>query len=290
MRHHCVLLILSCVGQYATAQELPLPRRLLVLTQQFLDSAEAREAPEPVVGDKSRVLVLFRLAENGRVMDARASGGSERARSSSLIAVKKWRFKPTLVAGRPVQLQSGVFFEFSPVAVRIQAPQPMSADQISPVLSTRCPLAIIKSDADSASICKKEAGAVEMNRLHTPMESLSAHDEFGVALLQFEHDSRQALSEFSRAIELAAEGLNESDAEWAELHWHRAVAEHQLQQNTEAYSDLAAAERGLAFAAKSSPVYQDLLTQLVRQHASMLEKEGKRDEVEALLKSISQPK
>jgi TonB family protein len=288
MSHRCVLLILLYAGQYAAAQELPISRRLLVLTQKFLDSAEQREAPEPVVGDRSRVLVLFRLAENGRVLDVRATGSSEQARNASLTAVKKWRFKPTLVAGRPVQMQSGALFEFSPAAVRIQAPQPMSADQISPVLSTRCPLAIMKGDPDSASICRKEARAVEMNRAHTAMESLSAHDEFGVALVQFEHDARQALAEFSRAIDLAPEGLNESDAEWAELHWHRGIAEQQLQQNTEAYNDFTAAERGFAIAATSTPGYQDLSAQVVRQHASMLEKDGKREEAEALLKTLSQ--
>src|SRR5262249_20330860 len=160
-------------------------------------------------------------------------------------------------AGRPAQMQSGAVFEFSPEGVRVHAPQPMSGAQISPVLSARCPLAIMKGDSDSASICRKEAKAVDMNRAHTSMESLSAHDEFGVAFIQFEHDVRRAFAEFSRAIDLAPGGLNESDAEWAELHWHRAVAAQQLQRNTEAYRDLSIAERSFVIAAKDTPVYRD---------------------------------
>jgi hypothetical protein len=289
MLHAYVLLILSCAAQYAAAQELPLSRRLATLTQRFLDSAEEKVVPEPIAGDGSQVLVLFRLAENGRVMDARATGGSDQAMHASLSAVREWRFKPTLVNGRPVQMQSGALFDFSTARVRAQAPQPMSSDQISPVLSTRCPLAIMRGDRDSVSICRKEVRAVEMNHAHTTMESLSAHDEFGVALIRFDHDARQALTEFSRAIDLASQGLNESDAEWAELHWHRAAAEQQLQHNSEAYSDYTTAERCFGVAARSTPGYQDLLVQVARQHASMLDQDGKRDEAEALLKSLSQP-
>jgi hypothetical protein len=289
MRNCCVLLILLCAVQHTVAQDLQLSRRLLVLTQKFLDSAVAREGPEPIAGDGSRVLVLFRLAENGRVVDARATGGSEQARNASLNAVKRWQFKPTLLAGRPVQMQSGALLEFSPVAVRIQAPQPMSGDQISPVLSTRCLLAISKGDPGSVPICRKEVTAVETNHAHTAMESLSAHDEFGVALIQFDHDARQALAEFNHAIDLAAEGLRESDVEWAELRWHRAFAEQQLQQNIEAYGDYTAAEQTLAIAVKSTPGYKDLLAQVARQHAAMLEKHGKPDEAGALLKTLSEP-
>ena len=67
-----------------------------------------------------------------------------------------------------------------------------------------------------------------MNRAHTAMESLSAHDELGLALLRFESDARQALTEFNLAIELAPQGVNPSDGEWAALYWHRASAEQKL--------------------------------------------------------------
>jgi hypothetical protein len=107
MRSSSVLIALLLVGCFALAQDLPFPRRLLALTQAFLDSAELRDPPPEVPGDKSRVLVLFRVAEGGFVMDARAVGGSEKARTAAVVAVKAWRFGPTLLGSQPVQMQSG---------------------------------------------------------------------------------------------------------------------------------------------------------------------------------------
>src|SRR5579864_6008651 len=97
MCHRFVLITLLFAGRFAPAQNVPFPRRLLIVTQAFLDSAEFRDPPPTIPGDKSQVLVLFRVAEGGAVMDARAEGGSEKARIAALIAVKAWRFAPSIV-------------------------------------------------------------------------------------------------------------------------------------------------------------------------------------------------
>ncbi|HEY7336386.1 MAG TPA: hypothetical protein VH639_15955 [Bryobacteraceae bacterium] len=118
------------------------------------------------------------------------------------------------------------------------------------------------------------------------MESASAHDKLGLATIQFGHDARQALAEFSQAIELVGDGMSRSDGEWAELHWHRAAAEQQVGQSLEAYRDFELAEGSLAGAAKGLPAYRALLSQIVKEHASMLEEQGRREEAEALLAQI----
>jgi Gram-negative bacterial TonB protein C-terminal len=292
MRLLALLIFGLVIGRAVLAQDLPIMRRLLILTPAFIDSAELRGEAAPIIGDRSQVVVLFRLSERGLVIDTRANGGSGQAKKSALDAVRMWRFRPTLLNGRPVQMMSGAAFDFSVAPVKVQAPMPMPAEQISPVLSTRCSLALIKKDADAATICKKESAAVEKNRIHTAMESLSAHDELGLALLQFGHDPKGALSEFTRVIELAPEGLSSSDGEWARIYWHRAAAEQQIGLTSAADLDFSTAEKSLESAAQTvqagSKGYRDLLGQLVKQHASVLETAGRHEEATALLSKFVQ--
>ena len=266
--------------------------RLANLAPVFLDKAEVRTEAAPIAGDRSQVLVLFRLSERGRVLDARAASGSTPARRSALDAIKMWRFKPTLLNGRPVQMMSGVVFDFSTNPVHAGVPKPITADQISPVLSARCLLAIEGRELDAVPICKKESVSVEGNPSHTAMESLTAHDELGLALLKLGQDASAAVTEFSRAIELAPQGLGPIDAEWAKIYWHRGRAERQAGQAGEAYRDFEIAEKSLVDAADATPVarniYKDQLRQLARQHASLLESEGHPEEAAALLKKLGQ--
>ena len=113
-------------------------------------------------------------------------------------------------------------FDFSSTPVAAQAPSPMSAEQISPVLSNRCFLAISKAEPDGLATCRKEARSVDVNRNHTPMESLAAHQELG---------PRHAVEEFNAWIDLAHEGLDASYGEMGLLYWHRAEAQRQLNQS-----------------------------------------------------------
>jgi hypothetical protein len=292
MRSSSVLIALFIVGRLALAQDLPFPRRLLVLTLAFLESAELRDPPPEVPGDKSRVLVLFRVAEGGFVLDARAVGGSEKARAAAVLAVKAWRFGPTLLGSQPVQMQSGALFDFSSTPTRVQAPSPMSAEQISPVLSNRCFFAISKGDPEPAATCSKEAQAVEKNHNHTAAESIAAHDELGVALLRFSKDPRQAFEEFSRSIELATNGFAAFDGEMAQLYWHRAEALRELNRTDQASADFILAAKTFEKAAGATPKagswYRTCSDSVIKQHASMLETSGKHDEAVNLLKTLKQ--
>ncbi len=274
------------------AEDLSIVLRVISIAPVFPPKAELRTEADPIPGDRSQVLVLFRLSERGSVLDARATRGSAPAQRSALNAIKMWRYKPTLLNGRPVEMMSGVVFDFSTTPVHVEAPKPMTADQISPVLSARCLLAIERRDPDAVLICKKESATVDANPSHTAMESLTAHDELGLAQLKLGQDASAAVTEFSRTIELAPQGLGPTDAEWAKLYWHRGRAERQAGQSREAYRDFDIAEKSLVDAADATPVasnvYKDLLRELARQHALLLESDGHREEAAALLKKLGQ--
>lgn len=85
----------------------------------------------------------------------------------------------------------------------------MPANEISPVLSTFCLLAMRKSKPDTVAICRAEP------------DQVTAHDDYGVALMESAHEPAKALKEFDAAIRFALQGLEPADAEWAELYWHR---------------------------------------------------------------------
>jgi tetratricopeptide (TPR) repeat protein len=292
MRAIALLIFGLVVGGAVLAQDLPIMRRLSILTPAFLDSAEVRGEAAAIPGDRSRVVVLFRLSERGLVIDARANGGSEQVKKSALDAVRMWQFRPTLLGGRPVQMMSAAAFDFSMVPVKVQAPMPMSAEQISPVLSAGCFFAITRKEKDAVTGCQKASAAVEKNGSHSAMESLAAHDELGLALLQVGKDPKSALAEFTRAIELAPDGLSAADGEWAQLYWHRAAAEQQVGMTGAADQDFATAEKSLEGVAQTvhagNKGYRDLLGQLAKQHASMLETAGKQEEALAILSKFGQ--
>jgi|GEM_PF-4079945 len=270
MKRILSLLTLLATTHPLYAQDLPVTRRLSVLTQAFLDRTTVQVEPAPVPGDKSRVLVLFRLSEAGAVIQWRASGGSQEARDSAVAALKEWRFKPTLLAGAPAHILSGVVFDFSATPVSSEAPSPMSAREISPVLSARCSLAIVNDDPAKVRICKKESAAVDKHRSHTDLESLTAHYEFGVALL-LEGSSQKALAELDRAIDLAPSVLKPSDGEWAQMHWHRAVAKQRLGRTEDARLDFQISEKSYAEAAELTGIakYSELSTRVAEQHEAL---------------------
>lgn len=267
--------LIGVLGQPVFAGEVSPPRRLFILTQAFLDSAPVRAIPDNLPGDRSRVLVLFRLSEAGTVIDVRATGGSEKAQKSALNVVRTWRFKPTLLKGQPIQMQSGSVVDFSSSPVSIKAPQPMSAEQISPVLSARCSLAISSASPETLSICRKEADKVLNNSVHTPMEALTAHYELGIALLD-SGDASNAVRELDEAIRLAPTGLTQGDGEWGRLYWHRAAAQAHLGKSDLALADLNSAAAAFSRAGEGTGLstYRDLLSEVSAKKAILLQKEA----------------
>ena len=65
---------------------------------------------------KGSVVVAVLLGRDGSVQDAKFMQGSLSFARSAVDAVKQWRFKPYLMNGRPVSVQTVMTLTFSPPA------------------------------------------------------------------------------------------------------------------------------------------------------------------------------
>ncbi len=201
--------------------------------------ASATQVPAvPVSGASGAVLVIFRRGANGRIMDAKATGGSREMQESALPSIRQRHFKPALVNCFPVQIVNAATFAFSNGAVTVEPVPMMSAKQLSPTLGFPCLTAYAHHDAGAAELCKQQLHDVQQARASDDLERLIAHDEYGLALLDA-HQAEPALTEFSEAVRLATQVLFPTDPEVAYIYLHRATAETQLADSHASEQDLA---------------------------------------------------
>lgn len=179
----------------------------------------------------------------------RSTGGSPEMQRSSEAALSQWKFKPMLNgSGQPMEMFSAVIFDFSGDHPIITIPKPMTAAQLSPALGYPCSNALAHQTPDAVSLCKKQLDAIVKDPKSSKMERFTAYDEYGVALLNSAQKPDLALQQFTQAIDTAPNGLKSSDAEWAYVYWHRAIAESKTGTGTQAKQDFAAANESLRLA------------------------------------------
>jgi hypothetical protein len=243
--------LLTTFATVSYADELPISRRMASLNPTFIDSAVKVPAAF-VPGASGSVLVVFRTSEQGSVIDMHTTGGTPAMEQSAKTALNQWKFGPLAANGRPVQMNSAVVFVFSNGIPKVEVPQPMSAQQLSPRLRFPCSNALLHRDTNAADLCKKQLDAVEVDAQSSPMERFTAHDEYGLALLDSTHQPDQALQQFTQAINCAPNSLKASDAEWAYVYWHRATAEKRTGNLAEAEQDLKAARNSMSLAEAAS--------------------------------------
>lgn len=252
--------------------QLAYSRRVLSVTQQFLDKAETRIPPVQPNGTGGTVLVIFWTSERGAVVSARALDGSPELQRAAAEAIYKWKFKPTSVNGQPVQMVSAVLIDFSQAPAVLQAPKPMTAAQLLPGIQPKCSDGLVHEEPASLGACQQQLEAVSRDSRSTPLDGFTAHDQYGLALMKYAHDPKKAVEQFSKVIELASERLNSTDAEWGYAYWHRATAEQQLGNSAEAEKDFSIAENSLREAEKAignekmSVYYHELVNRIVTQH------------------------
>ena len=187
----------------AYAQELGFSRRLLN-TSTYLNSFENRVLPSQPVGRKGSVLVIFRTSEQGAVIDARVLSGPSDLRISALEAVNHWKFKPVSLNGQPIQMDSAAVIDWSQIVPEIQAAKPMTGEQLSPDLQLNCLNELLHEDPSSVESCRQQLKTV-MQTSSSPMDRFTANDEFGLALLKYSQDAKQAADYFSQARDSAGE-------------------------------------------------------------------------------------
>jgi tetratricopeptide (TPR) repeat protein len=258
----------------AELPQLPYTRRVFLATSQFLDKAETRVAPVAPTGAKGEVLIIYWTSERGAVVSVRGLDGPAELQKAAADALYKWKFKPNSANGQPVQIGSAVVVDFSKVPPMVQVPKPMTAAQLSPGFQLKCFDGMVHNEPASVGACQQQLEAVSHDSNSTALDRFTAHDQYGLVLIKYAHDAKKAFEEFSKAIELAPERLDSTDAEWAYAYWHRATAEQELGNSAEAETDFRVAENSLREAEKTignekiALYYHELVNRIVAQHAA----------------------
>ena len=241
LRAVAAFLALGTLEALCSGQDLPISRRVFQISPTLIEMA-TKVSPAPVAGGAGTVLVVFRTSEQGGVIDMRSTGGSLEMQRSSESAISQWKFKPMFNGnGQPMELFSAVIVDFSGEHPVISTPKPITAAQLSPMLGYPCSNAIAHQAPDAVPLCKKQLESIVKEPTSTKMEQFTAYDEYGVALLNASQKPDLAFQQFSKAIEIAANGLKSSDAEWAYALWHRGLAASRSGDQVQAKNDLAAA-------------------------------------------------
>lgn len=271
-----IIAILSLSLHLGSAElpQLAYSRRLSSVTPQFLDKAETKVAPVQPNGTKGTVLIIYWTSERGAVVSARALDGPPELQKVAAEAMYKWKFKPNSVNGQPVQMGSAVTVDFSQAPPAVQVPQPMTAAQLSPGFQFKCFDGLVHDEPASVGACQQQLETVSRDSQSTSLDRFTAHDQYGLVLMKYAHDAKKAFEQFSKAIALAPERLDSTDAEWAYAYWHRATAEQELGNSAEAEKDFSVAENSLREAEKSignekiAAYYHELANRIVRQRAA----------------------
>jgi tetratricopeptide (TPR) repeat protein len=116
------------------------------------------------------------------------------------------------------------------------------------------------------------------------LDRMMAHDEYGIALAAFDH-KQEALEEFDREVTLVPKAVKPGSPEWSTAYWHRAMIYTQMGQNDKADRDYRAAEENFRKASNTSDTAaaQKKRRAILRQHAALLQKEGKTEAAAQLL-------
>jgi tetratricopeptide (TPR) repeat protein len=174
--------------------------------------------------------------------------------------------------------------------------QPMSdedkADQLSEQvgkLMVKCVNLLTAQDPLSLDYCKQQRDLAEQYPPQLRLvDKMMAHDEYGIALAAFDH-KQEALEEFDREVALVPKAVKPGSSEWSTAYWHRAMLYYQMGQTDKADHDYRAAEENFR---KPSPSEDPRSAEkkrrtILRQHAAMLQKEGKTEAAQQLLQEAS---
>jgi hypothetical protein len=153
-----------------------------------------------------------------------------------------------------------------------------------------CTQLLQAGDAKAVSACKAQLDLAETGPASERLPRIVADDEYGVALLAIAHQPKQSLDPFDHEIALLPASTVKPDSlEWGVAFWHRATAYQQLEQWDHAARDLQTAEdtftKAMAASAEDSARtehFRQFRQRVRRQHADVLDRQGKHGEAEKL--------
>ena len=159
-------------------------------------------------------------------------------------------------------------------------------------LMVKCVNLLTAQDPLSLDYCKQQRDLAEQypprQRL---VDKMMAHDEYGIALAAFDH-KKEALEEFDEEVALVPKAVKPGSQEWSTAYWHRAMIYNQLGEIDKADRDYRAAEenfRKASFTSETSDAQsaEKKRRMILRQHAALLQKEGKTEAAQRLLEEAS---
>ncbi len=152
-------------------------------------------------------------------------------------------------------------------------------------LMVQCVNLLTAQDPLSLETCKEQRDLAEQYPPRQRMvDKMLAHDEYGIALAAFDH-KQEALGEFNQEIVLLPKTVKLGTTEWGTAYWHRAMIYYQLGENGPADRDYRAAEESFRKQQREQRAEHPdkKMKAILRQHASLLEKEGKTEASQKLL-------
>jgi tetratricopeptide (TPR) repeat protein len=152
-------------------------------------------------------------------------------------------------------------------------------------LMVKCVNLLTAQDPLSLDFCKQQRDLADQYPPHQRLvDKMLAYDEYGIALAAFDH-KQEALEEFDREVTLVPKAVKPGSPEWSTAYWHRAMIYTQMGQNDKADRDYRAAEENFRKASKATDTAaaQKKRRAILRQHAALLQKEGKTEAAAQLL-------
>jgi tetratricopeptide (TPR) repeat protein len=193
-----------------------------------------------------------------------------------------------LRAQAPVQQKAG--------APNAPPPSPLSgenkanelSDQVGKLM-VKCVNLLTAQDPLSLDYCKQQRDLADQYPPRERMvDKMLAHDEYGIALAAFDH-KKEALEEFDLEVALVPKAVKPGSPEWSTAYWHRAMLYNQLGEIDKADRDYRAAEanfRKASFNASEASAEKKRRA-ILRQHAALLQKEGKTEAAHQLLEEAA---
>ncbi len=201
---------------------------------------EKIEPPYPAIARAARAQGVVRVEAtvggDGTVLAARAISGHPLLQASAVSTVKKYRYKPHTVGGKPVAFITNAFVTYSldgkPAPSRSEAVY-VQQDEIARQYfetSERCRAALKKEDWKAAEKpCQAGVPLAEKLADGRELEKMGAYEMYGHVLLRTERP-REALDYYQRAREVVAVRLDDKNAEMARLYGNIAIAHHALRE------------------------------------------------------------
>ena len=201
-------------------------------------------------------------------------------------------FPPVSIEAQAAARQGDVAPPASPLPTTPPITDEDKANQLSEQvgkLMVKCVNLLTAQDPLSLDYCKQQRDLAEQYPPHQRLvDKMLAYDEYGIALAAFDH-KQEALEEFNQEITLVPKAVKAGSPEWSTAYWHRAMIYTQLGEMDKADHDYRAAEANFRKASSNSgeATAEKKRRAILRQHAALLQKEGKTEAAQRLLEEAA---